>query len=78
MIYTVPATNQLTIVFNKISNGKIEIYNLIGEITLQQNIVQSNQSEIDISILTPGNYLIRFIDFDLNSGSQLFTKLKLE
>lgn len=78
MIYPVPATNQLTIVFNKISSGEIEIYNLIGEITLQQNIVQSNQSEIDISILTPGNYLIRFIDIDLISCSQLFSKLNSE
>ncbi len=78
MIYPVPATNQLTIVFNKTSSGEIEIYNLLGEIILQQNIVQSNQTTLNIFNLIPGNYLIRFIDTDLNSASQLFTKIKSE
>lgn len=73
-----PATNQLLISFNNNISGELVIYNLTGQIILRSKILNSTSEVINISNLIPGNYLIRFIDTDLNSASQLFTKLKSE
>jgi hypothetical protein len=65
-IYPNPATNKLTISYDKLKSTGIQarVVDLSGNILMGQNIIQGfNQStELDISEIQNGLYILNFID----------------
>jgi len=76
-LYPIPATNKITIDFreSRINGKKIEIYNNLGQLVTAKVFSESN-SEIDISDLQSGIYLIRLYDQKTGQvlGSKKFVK----
>lgn len=65
-IYPNPSSGTITIQFYKnLNNGNAIIYNSFGQIVLKRNLINSDNTSIDISELLPGYY---FIQISNNNG----------
>jgi len=70
-VYPNPATTSITISFDKVLDGKLVIYNVLGaEVTVQA--VSGNTVETNISHLASGSYFYRIIDGNLIRTSGKF------
>lgn len=62
-IYPNPATDKIFIDFAERKEYKLQVYNLIGESTLQSDLT-NGENIIDISSLSPGIYMLRLTAVD--------------
>lgn len=66
-IFPNPAASFITIAFDKIiNNGVIEIYNILGENVLRENIYHTSKKEINVEAIANGIYLLKFFDGEKN------------
>lgn len=63
-IYPNPANDKLTIDITDKQDLNLSIYNIIGELVLQREII-NNRNEVDISSLSAGMYIIRITSSSL-------------
>jgi PKD repeat protein/N-acetylneuraminic acid mutarotase len=75
-VFPNPAGNQLTIYNLRSTISKIEIYDVLGNITLSQMPATGSQKQtINISECNPGVYFVRILDADHNYSTLKFMKL---
>ena len=58
-IYPNPSTNELTLEITEINGEKAYIYNVYGQLVLEENII-NKVTKIDIFYLIPGQYILKF------------------
>jgi hypothetical protein len=66
-----PASNLATIHFDKTATGKVELYNLNGQLLLSQNISEQQLYEINLENKPQGIYLIKFTGKNQSFSSRL-------
>lgn len=67
VVFPNPATTHLTIAFDKtIHQGIIEIYNILGENVLQENIYHASKKEINVETIANGIYLLKLFDGEIS------------
>lgn len=67
-IYPNPASEKITLVIPYFEDVNIDIYSLLGE-KIQNQEISSKQTQIDISNLSSGVYLLKF-----SNGKEIFTQ----
>lgn len=74
-VYPNPANNYLQLQLgNTLTQGQIQIFDMLGKVVLKQEIKNSLQNKIDISTFNPGQYVIQIIKENGESGVQKFVK----
>jgi zinc metalloprotease ZmpB len=68
LIYPNPATDKITIDLNGNNSINLSIYNIVGELLFHKELYKS---EIDISFLPKGIYIIKYFGKDLIVQSKL-------
>lgn len=75
-IYPVPAKNVLNIAINALvaNTNKLEVYDMMGKMVMEQKLKENDtQISLNISSLSPGNYLLRIA----GSSSQLTSRFSI-
>jgi len=58
-VFPNPVKDQITLDFNKVKNGKIQLIDVLGKTVLMKNIYESKQEILDVSMLGIGIYFIQ-------------------
>lgn len=69
-IYPNPAHNSITLSYTNSTMATLSIYNLLGELVLQQNR-PSNNNTVDISTLTSGMYIVKLTGHNRSAQTKL-------
>jgi hypothetical protein len=69
IVVTPNPTSDFITIHSPIQIQRLQIYNLLGECVLQSNILSSKTAQIDLSNLTPGQYVV-FVETTQHTRSQ--------
>jgi hypothetical protein len=70
IIYPNPATNRIMIIYADNQSVNLSVYNIVGELVLQRELVNT-ENEIDISSLTTGIYILKVTGSDWTAQKKI-------